>query len=177
MLSHYDSTLKDSGNLKDTKAQLNIWLKAIYNSQLLGRFKVWSFQYGIIPRLQWPFLLYDFPMTQVEGMERLYSKFVWIWLGVPSSFSSVNLYSKTYMLHLPVSSVVEEFKATKARAVSTLLLSKDEKVRHANNTIKCGRKWKPQEAVKEAEVHWKHQEIVGVVRQGRRGLGNYNAKR
>ena len=26
-------------------------------------------------------------------------------------------------------------------------------------------------------MHWKHQEIVGVVCQGRRGLGSYNAKR
>ncbi|KAJ8351555.1 hypothetical protein SKAU_G00230310 [Synaphobranchus kaupii] len=81
-------------HIRDTKARLNIWLKAIDNSQLLGRFRVWCFQYGIIPRLQWPFLLYDFPMTQVEAMERLCSKFVRKWLGVPPSFSSVNLYSR-----------------------------------------------------------------------------------
>lgn len=76
-----------------------------------------------------------------------------------------------------VSSVVEEFKATKARAVSSLLASKDEKVRYASKTIKCGRKWKPQQAVMEAESHWKHQEIVGVVCQGRLGLGHYSEKR
>ncbi|CAM4543850.1 unnamed protein product [Leuciscus chuanchicus] len=91
--------------------------------------------------------------------------------------SSVNLYSKTSKLCLPVSSVAEEYKATKARAVSTLLLSKDGKVQHASKSIRCGRKWKPQEAVSEAEAHWKHQEIVGVVCQGRLGLGHYNTKR
>lgn len=42
----YDSTLKDSGNVQDTRAQLNSWLKAIDKSQLLGRFKVWCFQYS-----------------------------------------------------------------------------------------------------------------------------------
>lgn len=68
-------------------------------------------------------------------------------------------------------------KGTKAKAVSILLLSEDEKVRHTNKIIKCGRKWKPQKAVKEAEAYWKHQEIVGVVYQERLGLGNYNAKR
>lgn len=67
---------KDGGNLKDTTANINIWLKAIDNSQLLWRFKVWCFQYGTIPRLQWQFLLYDFAMTQVEAMDRLCSKFV-----------------------------------------------------------------------------------------------------
>ncbi|CAM4625186.1 unnamed protein product [Leuciscus chuanchicus] len=131
----YDSSVKDSGNLTNTKTQLNTWLKAIEHSQLLGRFKVWCFQYGIIPRLQWPFLLYDFPMSQVEGMERLCSKFLRKWLRVPPSFSAINLYSKTSKLPLPVSSVVEEFKATKARAVSTLLSSEDGKVRHASKTL------------------------------------------
>lgn len=29
----------------------------------------------------------------------------------------------------------------------------------------------------EAEAYWKHQEIVGVVCQGRLGLGHYNTKR
>jgi hypothetical protein len=165
----YDSSLNDSGNLTNTKAQLYTWLKAIEHSQLLGRFKVWCFQFGIIPRLQWPFLLYDFPMSQVEGMERLCSKFLRKWLGVPPSFSAINLYSKTSKLPLPVSSVVE--------AVSTLLSSEDGKVRHASKTIRCGRKWKPQQAVMEAEFYWKHQEIVGVVCQGRLGLGHYSEKR
>ncbi len=98
-------------------------------------------------------------------MERLCSRFLRRWLGVPPTSSPVNPYSKTYNLRLLVSSVVEKCKATKARAVSTLLLSKDEKVCHANKTVKCGRKWKPQEAVKEAESYWKHQEIIGVVCQ------------
>ncbi|KAL1250851.1 hypothetical protein QQF64_018647 [Cirrhinus molitorella] len=173
----YDSSLKDSSHLINIRAQLNTWLKAIEHSQLLGRFKVWCFQYGIIPRLQWPFLLYDFPVSQVEGMERLCSKFLRKWLGVPPSFSTINLYSKTSKLPLPVSSVVEEFKAAKARAVTTLLSSKDRKVRHASKTIKCGRKWRPQQAVMEAESHWKHQEITGVVCQGRLGLGHYSEKR
>lgn len=32
------------------------------------------------------------------------------------------------------------------------------------------------EAVQEAEAYWRHHEIVGVVCQGRLGLGNYSAK-
>jgi len=42
-----------------------------------------------------PFQLYDIPMTKVEAMEKMCSKFVQKWLGVPPSFSSVNLKSKT----------------------------------------------------------------------------------
>ncbi|KAF4096177.1 hypothetical protein G5714_022146 [Onychostoma macrolepis] len=68
-------------------------------------------------------------------MERLCSKFLRIWLGVPPSFSAINLHSKTSKLPLPVSSVVEEFKDAKARAVSTLLSFEDGKVRHAIGTL------------------------------------------
>ncbi|CAJ1082823.1 hypothetical protein G5714_008721 [Xyrichtys novacula] len=70
-----------------------------------------------------------------------------------------------------------EFKTAKARAVSTLFSSEEGKVRHASKKIKCSRKWRPQQAVTEAEAHWRHREIVGVVCQGRLGLGNYDGKR
>ena len=96
----YDSSLKDINSIKDVQEKLSEWLRTIDNSQLLGRFKVWCYQFGIIPRLQWPFLLYDIPVTQVETMERISSRFLRKWLGVPSSFSSVNLYSKTSKLTL-----------------------------------------------------------------------------
>lgn len=110
---HYDMTLKDGSNLKDTMANLTFLLKAIDNNQLLGRFKVWCFQYGTIPRLQWPFLLYDFAMTQVEAMDRF---------CVTKALSLINMYIRASELCLPISSVVEQFKDTKTIAVSTLLL-------------------------------------------------------
>lgn len=68
---------------------------------------------------------------------------------------------------------MEEFKATKARAASTVLLYKDGQVRHANKTSKCGRKWKPQQAVKEAEAYWKNQDTKlwsKANAKGKRGL-------
>lgn len=89
---NYDSTLKDSGNINEN---------------------------GIIPRLQWPFLLYNYPLTKVEAMERMCSRFIRKWLSVPPAFNSVNLYSKSSKLRLQFSSVVEDFKVTKARAART----------------------------------------------------------
>ena len=57
----YDSSLKDINSIKDVQEKLSEWLRTIDKSQLLGRFtcKVWCYQFGIIPRLHWPFLLYD----------------------------------------------------------------------------------------------------------------------
>ncbi len=78
----YDSSLKDSRNLTNTKDQQNTWLKAIEHSQLLGRFKVWCFQYGIRPRLQWPFLLYELSRLSGGSNERLCSKCPPSWVSV-----------------------------------------------------------------------------------------------
>lgn len=147
----------DNGDFTRTKEQLNLWLKGIENRHLLGRFKVWCFQYGVCPCLQWSFLLYDFPVSKVEGMERLCSKFLQKCLGVPPSFTTVNLYSKTSKLPLPVLSVFEDFKATKVMAVGTLI-SKDGRVRTTSQNLRCSsRKW---EVLCEVSP-WKHHEVVG----------------
>lgn len=61
--------------------------------------------------------------------------------------------------------MVKEYKATKARVFTTLFLSKEKKVSHSSLSIDIGRKWRPQEAIKEAKTYWKHQEIVGVPRK------------
>lgn len=51
------------------------------------------------------------------------------WLSIPSSFTSLGLYIRSRQLQLPLSSVVEEFKVAKWRAVMTY--RDDEKVRGA----------------------------------------------
>lgn len=72
-----------------------------------------------------------FPMSQVDGMGSLHSKYLRRSLGVSPSLSPSNLYSKTRKLSLPVASVAKKFKAVKARAVSTPLSSMHGKMRHA----------------------------------------------
>ena len=173
---YFDETLKDVHNATEVVEELKRWLKVIEGSHLQGRFKAWCFQFGVIPRLQWPFLLYDIPISKVEAMERLCSRFIRKWMGVPPSFSSVNLYCKGSKLVLPISSVAEEFKATKVRAVTTLRTSKDGKVQKAGEAIRCGRKWKPQEAATSAIEDLKQQEMIGIVCKGRQGLGNYGSQ-
>lgn len=169
----FDESLKDVNNTNDVITELKKWLKTIESCHLLGRFKTWCFQYGIIPRLQWPFLLYDIPLTAVKNMERMCSKHLRKWLGLPPSFSTVNLYSRTSKRSLPLASVEEQFKTTKVRAVCTLSTSRDEKVRQAGDSILHKGKWQPQKEIKEAEERLQHQAIVGVVCRGRQGLGNY----
>ena len=43
----------------------------IDKSGLSGKNKAWCFQYGILPRITWPLLMYEVPLTKVEILERM----------------------------------------------------------------------------------------------------------
>ena len=72
---------------------------------------------------------------------------------------------------MPLKSLTEEYKVTKARQTIMLRDSGDEKVREAGVQVNTGRKWKADKAVGEAESRLRHSGIVGSVAQGRLGFG------
>ena len=169
----FDESLRDINNVSTVQNELSLWLKKIDATHLPGKFKAWCFQFGIIPRLQWPFLLYDFPISTVTRMEQQVSRHLRKWFGLPPSTASANLYSIKSPTPQPLSSTVEVFKTAKARAITTLRFSGDDKVKEASEAIGCGRLWKPQKEVNLAISRLKHKDVVGVVCKGRLGLGNY----
>lgn len=66
---------------------------------------------------------------------------------------------------------MEEFKAAKVRLAMRLRDSDDQVVQKANIMVKKERKWKASRALREAEEHLQHADIMGTVTQGRLGLG------
>ena len=167
----YDASLKDQNNINRIKTQLHTGLKQINTSGLPGKFKMWLFQHGLLPRLMWPLMLYEVPTSSVESLEHMISRHLRRWMGVTPSFSSVGLYGRSNQLQLPVSSLDEEFKVSKARLVVTLKQSKDSKVRNAGIEVRTGRKWSASQAVQEAESQLKLKDVIGTTQVGRQGLG------
>ncbi len=167
-----------TGNLKDTAARqgtsddLDMWLSAVDKSGLLGKFKAWMYQHGILPRLLWPLLVYEVPITIVEGFERKISQPLHRWLGLPRSLSSIALFGHNTKLQLPFSSLAEEFKVTRAREVLLYRDSTETKVSSAGVEVRTGRKWRAQDAVERAEARLRHSILVGTVATGRAGLGS-----
>ncbi|XP_063050108.1 uncharacterized protein LOC134444859 [Engraulis encrasicolus] len=168
----YDCTLRDTAALQATTEELGTWLTAVDKSGLPGKFKAWLYQHGILPRLLWPLLVYNVPITTVECFERKVSSFLRKWLGLPRSLSSVALYGRNNKLELPFSSLTEEFMVTRAREVLLYRDSRDIKVSSAGIEVRTGRKWCAQEAVNQAESRLRHSELVGTVASGRAGLGS-----
>ncbi|CAC5407387.1 unnamed protein product [Mytilus coruscus] len=133
----FNNNLSDRLRVEDTYKQLEDWLKAVDKSGLPGKYKAWIYQHGILPRLLWPLLVYDVPMTTIEGMERISNGYLRRWLGVPRSFSSVGLYSLGSKLQLPLKSITEEFKVTKVR--QHLMLKKAGMINEIVGRVAVGR--------------------------------------
>ena len=167
----FDASLKDKEAATKLKEQVDQGLKKIDGTLLPGKFKVWMYQHSLLPRLIWPLMLYELPTTAVEGLERVISKHLRRWLGLPPSFTGLGLYTSAGKLQLPISSLVEEFKVAKARLLLTLKGSPDECISNAGIELRTGRKWSVSQAVEAAQSRLVHQDIVGTTNTGRQGLG------
>ena len=168
----FDDTLKDVNNIKSMCEQLDKWLEVVDKSDLPGKYKVWVYQHGILPRVLWPLMIYDCAFGTVEGMEKRISKKLRKWLGVPPSFTNIGLYSKIAKLQMPISSLTEEYKVGKVRASLTFLNSKDECVEKAGIVSATGRKWQTDAAMDLATLRLRHKDLIGTVSQNRAGLGS-----
>ena len=166
----YDGSLRDTENSRKTIHQLQDHLERVDKAPISGRYRAWIFQHGVMPRLTWPMLMYNISMTRVEEMERKASKYLRKWLGVPQSFSSVGLYSKSSMLQLPLASVKEEYKVARVRGQVMLDESNDVRILESQVKLKQSGRWSVQRSIDEARNRILHKELVGTVRQGRRGL-------
>jgi hypothetical protein len=87
----FDASLQDRDNVKNLKQQVEEGLKKIDRCGLPGKFKAWLYQHALLPRLIWPLMLYEVPSTTVEALERITSRHLRKWLGVPPSFTSIGL--------------------------------------------------------------------------------------
>ncbi|CAJ1076455.1 uncharacterized protein LOC119791846 [Xyrichtys novacula] len=157
----FSCSLKDTAAIQSTNQELEAWLVAVDKSGLPGKFKAWVYQHGILPRILWPLLVYEVPISTIESFERRVSKFLRKWLGLPRSLSIIALYGKNNMLKLPISSLNEEFKVSHTREVLQYRESSDPKVSQAGIEVRTGRKWRAAEAVDAAESRLRHRVLVG----------------
>lgn len=124
-------------------------MKALHKSGLPGKYKAWGYQHGVLPRLLWPLLVYEFSYLH-GGKAREEDKLETLrrWLGVPKCFCSIRLYSSGGKLQMAVTSVVE-YKARKMRQATMLSDNRDERSRSASR------------ALREVEDRLQHANIVG----------------
>lgn len=97
----------------------------IDKSGLPGNYKCCVYQHGLLLRLMWLVIVYEVPLTDVEEMKRKFNKHIQRLFGITPRFTSFGPYIRLGQLHLPLSSVVEEFKVAKSRLSLTYRYSQD----------------------------------------------------
>uniref|UniRef100_A0A3B1K6T8 Reverse transcriptase domain-containing protein n=1 Tax=Astyanax mexicanus TaxID=7994 RepID=A0A3B1K6T8_ASTMX len=166
----YTAALNDKEQVEGLRTEMVEAINRIDKSFLPGKLKLWCLQFGLLPRLRWPLTVYDIPISEVERLERVMSKAIRTWLGVPRCLSSVAWCGRG-MLELPLTSLVEEFKCAKVGREMQLLGSKDGLVKATAPVTRSGRKWNAREATQAARRALEHRDVVGQVQNGRAGLG------
>ena len=167
----YSQDLQEREQIKQVEEQLKYDLKKIDKCKLPGRYKCWMVQHMLKPRIMWPLSIYNVPLSKVEDMQKKITKSLKRWLKIPNSLSNTCFYSTTSRLRLPYSSIVEEFKLTKARNLLIFEDSVDPCISNANITVDGGRKADTPAEVKQAKSRLQMQEIIGIPNKGREGLG------
>ena len=146
-------------------------LQAIEAAPLQGRFKVWMFQFVLLPRLLWPLTIYEIGLSVVEKLERKVNRYIRKWLGLPPALSSVALYSRSTSLRLPLRSIVEEYKLSKIRTQWMLNNSADSRIREVKPLLRSGRKFRAQNEIDESVAELTFEEVRGPTQTDRHAVG------
>ena len=167
----YAGTLSDRSRGVEIMNQAVEGLKAIDQTKLPGKYKIWCLQFALYPRLAWPLTMYEVALSRVEMIEKKCNSYIRKWLGLPRTTNTSALYRKKGALQLPFTSIEEIFKAGKVRTVMMLRESRDKEISNNPPDVKSARKWKAEEATNEIISALEHKDIVGSIQTDRAGLG------
>ena len=106
-------SLKDKDQVEALTAAVSLGLSLIDKSPHRGIHKVWILHHLLIPRLRWPLLIYEIPVTVVFRLEQKISCFIRKWLKLHNSTSNICLYSSISPCPLPLKSLTSIQKAAK----------------------------------------------------------------
>ena len=118
----------------------------IDQSQLPGKYKVWSYQFTLYRRVMWPLKMSQIPSSTASKMDGKANSFIRKWLGLPRCFSETGLFGRN-TLQLLLQSISLGYKQEKTRLILELRESTDQTVRNAKPKVLTGRRWNAQTEV------------------------------
>ena len=92
-------SLKDKDQIEAFSTVVSQGLTLIDKSFHRGVHKVWILQHLLIPRLRWPLLIYEIPISTKARLEQKISCFIRKWLRLHKSTSNICLYSSPSPFH------------------------------------------------------------------------------
>ena len=108
-----DGSFSDRNSSVELADKLLAGLRAIDESHFTGTQKLWILQHLLIPRIQWPLLIHEVPISLAFKLEQIGSVFIRKWLHLHYSTSSLYFYSSACPCPLPIKSLSSALKAAK----------------------------------------------------------------
>ena len=104
-ISYKDGSVSDRKSLDELEKKLLDSLNIIDSSHFTGSQKLWFLQHLLIPRIQWPILIYEVPISLVSKLEQAASVYIRKWIKLHKSITSLSFYSSASPCPLPVRSL------------------------------------------------------------------------
>ena len=108
-----DGSLSDRNSSVELVDKLLAGLRIIDKSHFNSTKKLWILQQILIPRIQWPLLIYKVPITLAFKLEQKLSVFIHKWLLLHHSTSSLRFYLSASSCPLQIKSSPSALKALK----------------------------------------------------------------
>ena len=99
--------------------------------------KLWILQHLLVPRLRWPLLIYEIPISMVTKLEQKISCCIRKWLRLHNTTTNISLYSSSSPCPLPIKSLSSIMKSAKVSGQLLLQESADPYVSEAKVIIRA----------------------------------------
>ena len=165
-----DGSISDRNSSAELTDKLLAGLSVIDKSHFTGTQKLWILQHLLIPRIQWPLLIYEIPISLAFKLEQKVSIFIPKWLHLHHSTSSLCFYSSVSPCPLPIKSLSSALKASKISGHLLLRNSKDPLVSSCVPKLQIGT-WNIEDAVLSSENDIKISQVCGNGHHNGHGLG------
>ena len=123
-----DGSISDRKSLDELEKKLLDGLNIIDTSHFTGSQKLWFLQHLLIPRIQWPILIYEVPISLAFKLEQKTLVYIWKWLKLHKSITSFWFYYSASPCPLPVASLTSVLKFSKISGHLLLKHSQDPSV-------------------------------------------------
>ena len=113
-------------------------LNIIDSSHFTGSQKLWFLQHLLIPRIQWPILIYEVPISLMSILEQKASVYIRKWLKLHKSIAILSFYSSASPCPLLVRSLTSVLKSSKISRHLLLKHSRDASVSSSVPKLQSG---------------------------------------
>ena len=165
--------------IKHTKQLIEDKLTSLFQKVddcgLNGVMKCWVYNNMLTSKVSWELMIYNLPVSFVQELEAICTRFLKKWLGVTKSITVSVLYRKKDFFGMGLKRLMDLYTVLQVSKAHTLRKSDDAKVRemyqHRKSKKESSKRWTYTKQLTARERDLYFQELVGVVTKDRKGLG------